>query len=1341
MKRVSLLLLLFIASFCSAQIYKYISVENGLSSRMVYSIKQDKKGYMWFLTHDGIDRFDGKRFKHYRLNVKGADINSFVNINQLYTDTTGCVWEIGKDGQIFKYNTSTDSFQFIYKLGNRNKNEQTISFAYFDEENTIWLGLEKKAVYTYNIDNHTSSTVSTPKDIEITNMVQVDKETYCISTPNNICAVRYKNHQLQKIDKPGLDTLNIQLNAIYYHKATESLYLGSFLKGLYIYDFKKNKLIHPDTGLQDININSISALNDDEILIATDGAGVYKIDTHTFACQPYIVANYNEPNGMNGNNINDLFIDNEQRIWMANYPMGITVLNNRYPGLKWIKHSIGNEQSLINDQVNAILEDSDGDVWFATNNGISLYHSKTHRWTNLLSSFHSDAQNKNHIFITLCEVMPGIIWVGGYTSGMYWINKKEMKPHYFVPQLFHKNIRADKYIRAIYKDSQGLIWAGGYYYLKRINIKEKTLDVFNGLHAINAIIDKDSTYLWVGCRDGLYLINKQNKKIKRVNLPVEDCHVNVLYQSKDGILYIGTNGNGLLVYNPENQKVKAYNIENSSLLSNTIYSILSDGKGRYMVLSTENSLSRFSIKDRTFSNWTPEQGLNTSHFNATSGTYTSQNSYLIGSGDGVVEFNADINIPKYYSSKLVFSDFRIFYQTIHPNQKNSPLVCDIDDTKSITLSCDQNLFSLNLSSINYDYPSNILYSWKLEGFYDEWSKPGPENLVRYTNLIPGHYRLLVRAISKEDQYIIEERGLNITITPSFWATPWAVLIYLAIFALIGWAFLRYFLMKKERRESGDKINFFVNTAHDIRTPLTLIKAPLDDIQQNENLSFKGSQNLQMAIRSTNNLYGLISNLIDFEKVDVYSEKLNPDEHELNSYIKDLCAQFQAHADSKNIDFSCECTFPPINVWFDKGKMDAILKNMIINALKYTPLNGKVSISASLGKDSWSIQIKDSGIGIPQKEQKKIFNQLFRASNALNSNISGSGIGLMLVHKLVHMHHGKIALESSEGIGTTFKLTFPVKQKKLADLFKNHLKAVSITPVKPAPKTAQEVSTVISPAIPANNPEEQPIDVSFSRIVVVEDNDDLRNYLKDTLSDNYTVYTAVNGEEGLHIIRIAKPDLVVSDIMMPVMDGEEMCRQLKSDIEISHIPVILLTAKASKQDILHGLESNADRYLTKPFEPPILRATIKNVLENNALLRRKFAQMDIQEADYKNCNSLLDFEFMAKVNESIEKGLDDKNFSVDVLASKVNMSRSSFYTKLKALTDQSPSDCIREARLNKAAKLLKTKQNTVTEIAEITGYYDAKHFREAFKKKFGVTPTQYADGIPPQTENSEEKTKE
>lgn len=1338
MKRVILLLFLFISSFCSAQIYKYISVENGLSSRMVYSIEKDKKGYMWFLTYDGIDRFDGKLFKHYKLIANGIEINSSANFNQLYADTTGCMWEIGKDGQIFKFNPSTDSFQFICKLYKQHNDYEAISYAYIDLNNNIWL-FTNENLFTYNIDSNKLNKISTFHNQAVSNMVQTGPKTYCFGTENGIYTAKFENNNLQKIPQPQLGTFKVQVNTMYYHEFTKRLYIGSFQNGLYIYDFTSRKLIYPDTGLQDININSITALNNNEILVATDGAGVYKINAHTFESKPYIVADYNVPNRMNGNNIGDILVDKEQRIWMANYPVGITVLNNRYPSFKWIKHSIGNEESLINDQVNSIIEDSEGDIWYATSNGISLYHTKTNTWTNLLSSFQSDTHNKNHIFITLCEVAPGIIMVGGYTSGMYWINKKDMKPIYFVPKAFHKNIFADKYIRAIYKDKQGYIWVGGYYYLKQINIQTKNIEEYKGVHSINTIAEKDSTHLWIGCTDGLFLLNKKNKHYKKIKLPTESNRINVLYQSNDGTLYIGTNSSGLLIYSPKTNKFTVYNIDNSSILSNSIYSILSDGKGVALVLSTENSLSRFDIRNRSFTNWTADQGLSSCHFNASSGTYTSKNTFIIGSGNGAIEIKADTHMPKDFSSKLVFSDFRLLYQSANSGEKNSPLSKDIDDTQIINLRFNQNIFSLRLSSINYDYPSNILYSWKLDGFYNEWTKASPESLVRYTNLIPGNYKLSIRAISKEDNHIIEERELSIIIRPSFWATIWAMIIYICVSVLLGWVALRYLFMKKERKASGDKINFFVNTAHDIRTPLTLIKAPLDDLQENEKLSFRGSQNLQMAIRSANNLYGLISNLIDFEKVDVYSDTMHLTEFELQAYIKDIASQFEPHAESKKIKLNYECSFSYQNVCFDKNKMDAILKNIIINAIKYTPENGYVNIYASLNKDSWNIEIKDTGIGIPPKEQKKIFHQIFRASNVVNSNITGSGIGLMLVHKLVLLHDGKITLNSIENEGTTFKLSFPLSnEKKTGNVFK-----VGI-------KKREKIKSVIlnssaQPSVSVNDPvyqEELPkANILFSRIVIVEDNDDLRAYLKDSLSENYSVYTAKNGKEGLDVIKAIKPDLVISDIMMPIMDGEELCRILKNDLDISHIPIILLTAKATPKDIIHGLEANADRYLTKPFEPPILRATIKNILENQERLKKRFAQMDIEETDHKNCNSLLDFQFMAKVNNIIDQNINEPNFSVDTLASKLNMSRTSCYNKIKALTNQTPSDCIREARLNKAAKILKTKQNSITEVADSVGFGDAKYFREVFKKKFGVSPRQYADGELAPTNESTEKAKE
>ena len=756
------------------------------------------------------------------------------------------------------------------------------------------------------------------------------------------------------------------------------------------------------------------------------------------------------------------------------------------------------------------------------------------------------------------------------------------------------------------------------------------------------------------------------------------------------------------------------------MISNNIYTILSDAD-KDIIMSTESGLTSFYPNEKKFYNWTKDMGLMTTHFNALSGTLRKNNKFILGSSDGAVEFDKDMKLPRSYSSKMIFSDFKLFYQTIYPGDEDSPLKASINDTKVLKLKYNQNRFSLQVSSINYDYPSNILYSWRLEGFYDKWSKPGTENTIRYTNLAPGKYTLRVRAISNEDKRVmLEERSMDIVIAQPFWLTIWAVLLYAAFLCLIAIILLRILILRKQRKVSDEKIHFFINTAHDIRTPLTLIKAPLEELREKEELSKEGISNMNTALRNVNALLRLTTNLINFERADVYSSELYISEHELNTFMNEIFNAFQQYANIKHINFTYESNFRYMNVWFDKEKMESIFKNIISNALKYTPENGNVQVFVSETSDSWSVEVRDTGIGIPANEQKKLFKLHFRGSNAINSKVTGSGIGLMLVWKLVRLHKGKINLSSIENQGSVIKITFPKDSKRFR---KAHLATPS--------KQRQEIKVVDN--VPPPSPEiyenaQKKENINHRRILIVEDNDELRNYLSQTLSEEYVVQVCSNGKEALTIIPEYKPELVISDIMMPEMRGDELCQAIKNNIETSHIPVILLTALNNEKDILSGLQIGADEYVVKPFNIGILKANVANLLANRALLRSKYANLDLDDEEHDedciNCSQDIDWKFIANVKKNVEDNIDNPALTVDVLCSLMGMSRTSFYNKLRALTDQAPGDYIRLIRLKRAVQLLKEDTHSITEIAEMTGFSDAKYFREVFKKHYNVSPSQY-----------------
>ena len=1318
MKKWLFLILLFPLT-CVAQTYRYLGVEDGLSNRRVYCIQKDKTGYMWFLTHEGIDRYNGKEFKRYKLMDGDTEVNSLLNLNWLYIDQEGILWEIGKKGKVFRYDQIHDCFKLVYKLPMEKFSEQPdpVTYAWIDESKHIWL-CNKDTIFLYNTESQQVTHIKNDISEDITDIEQIDESHFFIGTEMGIHYAKLENNSLELINCDKLESMKAQVVDLHFDKKIRKLFIGTFLRGIMIYDMNTKSVIRPEQNLKDISITRFKPLNDKELLIATDGGGVHKINMDTYQIVPEIVADYNSYCGMNGNSITDIFVDDKERIWLANYPTGITIQNNRYTSYQWIKHSIGNKQSLINDQVNAIIEDRDGDLWFATNNGISFFNSRTGQWRSVLSAFEESQSNKSHIFLTICEVAPGIIWAGGYSSGVYQIDKKTFSVGYFMPPLYtHTNRRPDKYIRDIRTDTQGYIWSGGFYNLKRIKLNTQEIRFYDGLNSITAIIEKDEKSMWIGSATGLCLLDKESGKFERIKLPVESNYIYSLYQAKNGSLYIGTSGSGLLIYDINQKLFTHYHSGNCALISNNIYTILSDAD-KDIIISTESGLTSFYPEEKKFHNWTKDMGLMTTHFNALSGTLRKNNKFILGSSDGAVEFDKDMKLPRSYSSRMIFSDFKLFYQTIYPGDKNSPLKVSINETKELKLKHNQNIFSLQVSSINYDYPSNILYSWRLEGFYDEWSKPGTENTIRYTNLTPGKYTLRVRAVSNEDKRIVlEERSMDIDIAQPFWLTIWAILLYAAFLCLIAIILSRILILRKQRKVSDEKIHFFINTAHDIRTPLTLIKAPLEELREKEELSKEGVSNMDTALRNVNALLRLTTNLINFERADVYSSELYISEHELNAFMNEIFNAFQQYANIKHINFTYESNFRYMNVWFDKEKMESIFKNIISNALKYTPENGNVQIFVSEATDSWSVEVKDTGIGIPANEQKKLFKLHFRGSNAINSKITGSGIGLMLAWKLVRLHKGKINLSSIEKQGSVIKITFP---KDSGRFRKAHL----ATPGK---------QRIEIDSLPPSSPEiyasiQKKENTNHHRILIVEDNDELRNYLSQTLSEEYVVQVCTNGKEALVIIPEYKPELVISDIMMPEMRGDELCKEIKNNIDTSHIPVILLTALNNEKDILSGLQIGADEYVVKPFNIGILKANVANLLANRALLRSKYANLDLNDdendEDCINCSQDIDWKFITNVKKNVEDNINNPALTVDMLCGLMGMSRTSFYNKLRALTDQAPGDYIRLIRLKRAVQLLKEDTHSITEIAEMTGFSDAKYFREVFKKHYNVSPSQY-----------------
>lgn len=1322
MKRTTLIITCLLLSFflpLQAQIFEYIDMDNGLSSRRVLSIQQDKQNYIWILTHKGLDRYNGKQFKHYQLHRCNNPLSFYPNLNFLYTDKDSTIWEVGKDGFVFRYDEQRDSFQLAFDLRATFPalKKAPISSVYMDSEANIWF-CTNQSQYIYNYHqskNYQLSPVISDKIICIT---QAEKNKYYLASEHLLYEVQLKGEQLTEIKKIQLPNVHL-IDHIYYHSPTKQLIINTLLDKLFIYDIKEKQLESIGNSMKDIGVNKIipSKKEKDVLLIATDGDGVYKLNLKQLTLNHFLKEDTHKPNKMNGSIIKDIYMDSANRIWNVIYPTGITIYTEKYPAYEWFMHSANYTNSLANNCINGVMEDSEGDSWYATSNGICYFDVSENKWINFSPSHSPNGErSENHIFTSLCESSPGIILAGGYMSSIYKIDKRTKEVTFFQQQNIRQGEGPDKYIRSIYRDNERLIWIGGFYRLKSYSLTTKEVCEYNIGYPITCITQKDEHSLWIGTINGVFVFDKLKKQAIPLDTEFDIQCINMIYNDPSGnYTYFGTYGDGLFIFEKKTRKVTRYYDENCGLISNNIYSIVPDRNGD-LYLGTENGLSFFDIKANKFINWTKEQGLLAASFNSNAAIHSRDGYMIFGSNEGVIVLPDSIQLPETFSSHMIFSDLSIMYRTVHPGEKNSPLTQALDKTSCIELDYDQNTFSMNVSSINFDNPSNIMYSWKLEGFYDRWSPPSSDNLIRYTNLSPGNYTLRVRAILMDNHQILEEREIQILIGRPIWMTFWAFLLYALIIIGISYAIIRYQMIRRDKQISQAKINFFMQTAHDIRTPLTLIKAPLGEILKNEQLTEQGTTNLNLAIQSTDNLSELANNLMDFQKEELYNSKISVVRYELNQYIQNYMQQFKAYAEQKGIDFQYKSSFTSLEVWIDQNKIDSILQNLLSNALKYTPKGGSVTIETDHNKNRWILTIKDTGIGIPKEDQKKLFKFLFRGKNATNQLITGSGVGMLLTYRLIKNHEGKISFSSTENVGTTFQLSFPIQSEHYQ--YRNegvdqNLRTVLLQDgiVAPMPE-AEQTQITAHPDSP--------------RIMIVEDNASLRLFLMKSLSDIYQVDGAENGQEAIDKIKVQQPDLIISDVMMSVMDGETMCRTLKSDIETSHIPIILLTALGDKKDILRGLETKADMYITKPFDLMVLRANISNILENREIIRKKLQQASVNiesKTEDIPMPTNLDNEFMQKVTVLVKENLG-KDLTVDTLCAGMNMSRTSFYNKIKALTGMAPNDFIRNIRMQEAAALLKSQRYTVAEVADMMGFADPKYFTDTFKKFYGVPPSIY-----------------
>lgn len=1284
----------------NAQHFRYLKVKDGLSSNITFKVQQDKKGIVWVASRNGLDRYDGNSIKHYDLSSANNNVNA---AHDFTIDNDGTIWVASAKG-LHYYDDYKD--EFIQLTTEYFQYQGRVYDVLVDNLNQLWLGTAQ-GVFVYNIDNQLFDARKTILEgVLVKKIFQDSNNTIWISTDT-------KNYHIQpKSNQPKVFTkvLNDELIASSFQKNNNELWIGTDDNGIFVLD--KNYTIKQhfqagNNGLPTGTIRSITMDENDKMIVGVDGGGLVLIGENGQIEQTFAF-DEDKIGTLNDNGVYDIFIDKTRQLWIATFGGGINIYNPNQSAFELIQHEINNQNSLNNNFVRAFLEDSNDNWWFGTEKGVSKFDKTTNRWTHYYNEKGKSEILGNNAVLSLCEDNDGNIWIGTYSGGVTRLNPKTNQTTIFRNNTRNPNSLGTDFIYSIYKDKKGDLWFGGI--RGKVAKYDKATNSFQR-YEINAAFDMLQTQngdYYFGTPNSLYRLIK-NQEIREVDLDgiVGNRLIVCLHQSDDNSLWIGTQSNGLLHYNFKTKKVKQY-LKKNGLPSNIVVGILEDDNHRIWV-STSRGIS--CLDNGVFYNYDNRNGLGDLEFNVRSFGKTKEGKFMFGGQNGITFFNPkDFKNSNIKAPKLFFSDFKLANQSVSPNAKNSPIDQQIDNVKSIVLDYTQNAFSFDFSAIDYGFSAQNKYRWRLKSMEKSWSPATTNRTAVYTNINHGNYIFEVQT-SVDGKNWSEARTIKIRIKPPFWRSTWAYLFYILAISAIGYLIYNYLNIRIREKNSEDKIQFFINIAHDLRTPLTLIKAPLQDLKSDNSISKDSKNKLNLIGKNTERLHQLMTQLLDFQKVDLGKMELLTREKDIIHYLKEKVSLFKSLAKAKNIELKFESESEKIPLYYDTDKMDKIVYNLLSNAIKYTPENGEIIINATTQKGKCVIQFKDNGIGIPKTQQANIFKRYTRANNAINYQIPGSGVGLMLTYQLAELQKGKVELNSEEGKGSTFTLTFP--------LGKSHLQPHQILDKK---IMVNKPSTFILPTL--NQAEiitQTPANTQTHTILIVEDNPELQAYLADSLSSIYNVLVADNGKQGLEIAKDENPNLIISDVMMPIMNGMEMCKKLKADIETSHIPVILLTSLNNTNYKVEGLQLGADVYLEKPFEIDVLKAYLKNLIAVREGLKGKLKakKLKVNKADFPNP---IDHEFIEKIRTIVLENLENEQFSVEVLCKMLLMSRPVLYRKVKALTGQSIQNFTNSIKLNKALELLKTKEYSISDVAYMTGFANPKYFSTSFKKHFGTSPS-------------------
>ena len=1304
-----------------------ISTQRGLSSDRVFSLCRDKRGRLWAATKSGVDCYDGTHLYNYQLFNSEVVEDEMGHKTRLCKDIKHGITAYTNTGKVFVFDEFANRFKLKIDLG-LVLNRPIYLFA------LILNGADAYACTSegvYRINDHW-------RNVQLIHRTQaqdiaIDATHIYMATDNGVCRISKKGRSATKWFFEGISTQTVFPDA-----QTGLLWAGTKHKGMLLYNLKQGHTVSSPslTSLPDKTYRSITPYNKTTLLLGIDGEGVYAAARNGSAAWRLLYTNGPVNARLKSNDVYDVMTDGSGNIWVGKYTEGVTICNLLRAHYRIDQHESGNPQSIINNHVNATLVDHNGNLWCATDDGLSIC-SPSGVWRHLY---------KGKVFLTLCQSPNGDVWTGSYGFGVWHLDSTGR----LLQQLTTTNSQlTTNHVYSIYNDAHNNLWIGGLKGTLVCMTPQRQFRTFpiDYVHHITAI---DRNILAIATANGFYIIDIANAKLRKLfDYPQRygirsNSYINFICPQDKNHLWLATDGGGLVLFNIATGKAHVYTTTNG-LPSNYVYSVAIDAKRRVWT-STDHGLAYMQQPQQLHAAFSSLSTLNEQVFNYKPAAFykSADGRFIYGSDNGVVSFNPLAFGNYHYQAPLHISGFSVSHSSGETDNLRDITVNEmLLKNNDIRLKYDENTFTISFSSISFQYQNDILYTYRMEDFDHAWSVPSRTTSARYTNLPPGSYTFHVRSISQNTGKQIAEARLTIRVARPWWNTLWAWAIYLLLASLAVYSIWRNYIGKLERKNFKNKLQFFVNTAHDIRTPVTLIINPLKDLDRNNSLVTADRHLLSLALNSAQNLYQFTTDLLNFQKMDIQTlngKEMAVEPCNLKAYLTQVVTNCTSLLDEKALRLRLVLPQQEVTVLMNPKKIDHVLYNVITNAVKYNRYGGKIIIKLLQNKHNIVIAVRDTGIGIPQQSQKSLFTLFYRATNVVDSNQSGNGIGLAFARKIMQAHNGDITFNSTEGKGTTFLITFPRKQqqKPLQRLLSRRRKP-TVQPDNPtepatAPFTLTRPDAIQQPQATHQAPAEA------KRLMIIEDNNDLRFYLRHIFEADYQVIDIADGEHALDYLKQNMVDFIISDVMMPGIQGDALCQKIKTSIETSHIPVILLTAKAGRDSMMKGFDCGADDYIPKPFDTEVLQAKVRNMISSQIKLRKNIIQQyQLKNNENESTNRLTDTKDNIALNEIDQKfldhcisyiteNMDNPDFNVNMLCRELAMSRTILYEKLKALTDKSPGEFITIIRMRKAADLL-LKGEQVQEVAIKIGLSDANYFSTAFKKHYGVTPSQFKKSPP------------